>query len=123
MTDRRPPQPPQVQLVGRKIRELRKERKLTQIELSSRIGVQQSDLSRMEQGEYRVSLDTLFKILGEFGMTIGEFFDDVTRESFSPREARVIDDFRALGGDAQREVEGFIAYKRLQRRNGNGAPE
>ena len=42
----------QVQLVGRKIRQLRKERKLTQNELASRIGVQQSDLSRMEKGDY-----------------------------------------------------------------------
>ena len=40
----------QVQLVGRKIRRLRKERHLTQTELSARIGIQQSDLSRMEKG-------------------------------------------------------------------------
>ena len=39
----------QVQLVGRKIRQLRKEHKLTQMELSARLGIQQSDLSRMEQ--------------------------------------------------------------------------
>src|SRR6185503_12697597 len=51
-----PPKIRQVQLVGRKIRRLRKERHLTQTELSSRIGIQQSDLSRMEKGEYRVRL-------------------------------------------------------------------
>ena len=43
----------QVQLVGRKIRQLRKERRLTQTELAVRLGIQQSDLSRMEKGEYR----------------------------------------------------------------------
>jgi transcriptional regulator with XRE-family HTH domain len=102
----------QVQLVGRKIRRLRKERRLTQTELSSRIGIQQSDLSRMEKGEYRVSLDTLFKILAEFDVSIGEFFDDVARESFTPREVKMVREFKTLEPEAQREVEDFINFKR-----------
>src|ERR1700743_312012 len=69
----------QVQLVGRKIRQLRKEHKLTQVELSARLGIQQSDLSRMEQGEYRDSLDTLFRILAEFKMGMGEFFEEIAK--------------------------------------------
>ena len=102
----------QIQLVGRKIRELRKEHKLTQVELSQRLGIQQSDLSRMEQGEYRVSLDTLFRILAEFKMSIGEFFEDVAQESITPRDVKLIQDFKVLPQDAQREVEEFIAFKR-----------
>jgi transcriptional regulator with XRE-family HTH domain len=102
----------QIQLVGRKIRELRKERKLTQVELSARLGIQQSDLSRMEKGEYRVSLDTLFRILAEFKMSIGEFFEDVAQESITPRDVKLIQDFKVLPQDAQREVEEFIAFKR-----------
>ena len=102
----------QVQLVGRKIRQLRKEHKLTQVELSARIGIQQSDLSRMEQGEYRVSLDTLFRILAEFKMSMGEFFEGVAQESITPRDVQLVSDFRALPEDAQREVEDFIAFKR-----------
>jgi transcriptional regulator with XRE-family HTH domain len=104
----------QVQLVGRKIRELRKEHKLTQVELSARLGIQQSDLSRMEKGEYRVSLDTLFRILAEFKMSIGEFFEGVAKESITPRDVRLIQGFNALREDAQREVEEFIAFKRTQ---------
>ena len=104
----------QIQLVGRKIRQLRKEHKLTQMELSSRLGIQQSDLSRMEQGEYRVSLDILFRILAEFKMSIGEFFDDVAKESITPRDVRLVQDFNSLTQDAQREVESFIAFKRAQ---------
>jgi transcriptional regulator with XRE-family HTH domain len=110
----------QVQLVGRKIRRLRKERRLTQTELSARIGIQQSDLSRMEKGEYRVSLDTLFKILAEFDVSIGEFFDDVARETFTPREVKMVREFKTLEPEAQREVEEFINFKRA--REGNGAP-
>src|SRR4030095_4929488 len=101
----------QVQLVGRKIRELRKEHKLTQVELASRLGIQQSDLSRMEKGEYRVSLDALFRILAEFKMSIAEFFEGVAQESITPRDVRLIQTFNMLREDAQREVEEFIAFK------------
>ncbi len=102
----------QIQLVGPKIRQLRKERKLTQTELASRIGIQQSDLSRMEKGEYRVSLDTLFKILAVFDVSISEFFDDVNKESLTPRDVQVMRDLKRLPGSARREVEEFIAFKR-----------
>ncbi len=104
----------QVQLVGPRIRKLRKERKLTQTELASRIGIQQSDLSRMEKGEYRVSLDTLFKILAEFNVGIGEFFDDVARETLTPRDVQLVRDLKRLPDEARREIEAFVAFKRAQ---------
>jgi len=107
---------PQVQLVGRKIRQLRKGHRLTQVELSTRLGIQQSDLSRMEKGEYRVSLDTLFKILAEFHLSIGEFFEGSQEQSFSSSEARIVDEFNSLPRDAQREVEEFIAFKKHHHR-------
>ena len=107
----------QVQLVGSKIRQLRKDRKLTQNELANRIGVQQSDLSRMEKGEYRVSLDTLFKILAEFDLGIGEFFDDMARASFSPADVQLVRDFRSLPADDQREIEEFIGFKKTRQRS------
>jgi transcriptional regulator with XRE-family HTH domain len=107
----------QVQLVGRKIRQLRKEHKLTQVELSARLGIQQSDLSRMEQGEYRVSLDTLFRILAEFKMSIGEFFEGVANGSITPRDVQLVQDFNALPRDAQRE-----AARPVQRPNSNSPP-
>jgi len=114
----------QVQLVGRKIRQLRKEHKLTQVELSNRLGIQQSDLSRMEQGQYRVSLDTLFRILAEFKMSIGEFFEEINQETITPRDIRLIQDFNNLSMDAQREVETFIAFKRsLQGQSGEDAAD
>ncbi len=43
-------------LVGSRIRTLRKDRTLTQADLAGRVGIQQSDLCRMENGEYKVSL-------------------------------------------------------------------
>ena len=100
--------PAQLELVGRKIRQLRRQRKLTQVELADRIGVHQSDLSRMEQGEYKVGLDTLLKILGTFDLSIGDFFDE------GARTETVVQKYRSLSPTAQKEVESFIEFKRRQ---------
>ena len=74
-------------LVGSRIRELRKGRHLTQTELSEKIGIAQSDLSRMEQGEYKVGLDTLFKILQVFDLKMGEFFGETEKAARTRRPA------------------------------------
>ena len=100
--------PRKVALVGSRIRELRKGRHLTQTELSERIGVAQSDLSRMEQGEYKVGLDTLLRILQTFDLSIGDFFDES-----GPAES-IAERVRRLSPGAQREVEDFIEFKRRQ---------
>lgn len=113
----------QVELVGRKIRRLRKERKLTQSELSARIGIQQSDLSRIERGEYRVSLDTLFSILAEFKVGIGEFFDESDAHLLHPRDILLIERFNALSSDAQRGVNELVAFKRSRPRHGGEGPQ
>ena len=113
----------QIQLVGRKIRQLRKERKLTQNELASRIGIQQSDLSRMEKGEYRVSLDTLFKVLAEFDISIGEFFDEMAKDTFTPQDVKLVREFRSLHQDAQEEVRDFIQFKRHHPANTRSEPD
>lgn len=105
----------QVELVGKKIRQLRKQRKLTQTALAEKVGIHQSDLSRMEMGEYRVSLDTLFRILAEFELSMGEFFDEVNREAVSPRDTRILRRIKALDEDSQREIEEFIEFKKSQR--------
>jgi transcriptional regulator with XRE-family HTH domain len=98
--------------VGMRIRQHRLERQLTQMELARQIGIQQSDLSRMEKGEYRVSLDVLFRILQTFEMSLGEFFGDLARENLTEREAALVQSFRALSRDAQQEVVDFVEFKR-----------
>jgi transcriptional regulator with XRE-family HTH domain len=98
--------PAQLELVGRKIRQLRRQRKLTQVELAEKIGIHQSDLSRMEQGEYKVGLVTLLKILQCFDLSIGDFFDETSRAN------NVLEKFRSLSPAAQKEVESFIEFKR-----------
>jgi transcriptional regulator with XRE-family HTH domain len=99
-------------LVGSRIRALRKDRDLTQADLAARIGIQQSDLCRMENGEYKVSLDTLFKILGVFGIDIGEFFrEDPATAGPADREREVLRLFGRLDPTIQEEALDFLRFK------------
>jgi putative transcriptional regulator len=98
--------------VGQRIRQHRLEHNLTQTELARQIGIQQSDLSRMEKGEYRVSLDVLFRILQVFEVSLGEFFGDLAQHHLTSREGLLLESFRTLSRDSQQEVLDFVAFKR-----------
>jgi transcriptional regulator with XRE-family HTH domain len=115
------PSPRKVHLVGSRIRELRKGRHLTQTELSEKIGIAQSDLSRMEQGEYKVGLDTLFKVLQVFDLKMGEFFGE-TDDPQAEETRELLREFRELSGEAQREVRDFLRFKKLQQRPEEAPP-
>jgi transcriptional regulator with XRE-family HTH domain len=112
------PRASQILLVGQKIRQIRKSRRLTQADLAARIGVTQSDLSRMENGEYKVGLDTLFRILQVFELSMSHFFEEPAAAPDADREnARAtapFEDWAALPPETRREVAEFIAFKRMQ---------
>ncbi len=117
----------QIIVVGQKIRQIRKSRRLTQADLASRIGVTQSDLSRMENGEYKVGLDTLFRILQVFELSMSRFFEEPSVEApdadepASPDPAsetqQLVSDFEELDEDARRDVRDFIAFKKAQQQS------
>ncbi|MCL4809218.1 MAG: helix-turn-helix domain-containing protein, partial [Thermoanaerobaculia bacterium] len=103
--------------MGQKIRQIRKSRRLTQADLAGRIGVTQSDLSRMENGEYKVGLDTLFRILQVFELSMSRFFEETTPEAEAEEAAApdatsetqlLVADFEELDEDSRREVRDFI---------------
>lgn len=108
--------PQQLPLVGQRIRELRKDRDLTQAELASKVGVQQSDLCRMETGEYKVSLETLFRILMTFEMNISEFFHEASKSQLSIGEVEMLRAFRSLSPSVQHQVRDFIKFMERQSR-------
>ena len=90
---------------------------MTQSELATRIGIIQSDLCRMEKGEYKVSLEVLFRILQVFGMSVGEFFDEPA-EALGPSagEAELLQGFRVLSPPARAEVLDYLRFKTQQER-------
>jgi transcriptional regulator with XRE-family HTH domain len=121
----------QILLVGQRIRQLRKSRHLTQADLASKIGITQSDLSRMESGEYKVGLDTLFRILQVFELSMSRFFEEPAdadkdiaiaaagdAEGAGEGEAsdreQLLSDFAQLSEDSRREVREFVAFKKQQ---------
>ena len=108
---------PEVVAVGSRLRQLRKERDLTQAELARQIGIQQSDLSRMEKGEYRVSLDNLFKILAIFDLDLADFFGDGSKTSeqvqqpLSRTDMKTLHLLRELSPEGRAEVQEYIEFK------------
>ena len=57
--------------LGNKIKNLRKERKLTQEELAKKTGISRTTLSRIENGFfYKISVTTLEKLLAVLGYTL-----------------------------------------------------
>jgi transcriptional regulator with XRE-family HTH domain len=98
--------------IGQRIRSYRLERHVTQTELARQIGIQQSDLSRMEKGEYRVPLDVLFRILHALELTMGQFFGDLAQGGLTTTESTLLESFRVLSPAARDEVLEFIEFKR-----------
>jgi DNA-binding XRE family transcriptional regulator len=60
----------QIELIGNAIKQTRKERKLTQEELGRLIGVQKSQISRLESNPGNVTIDTLIRIFNALQATI-----------------------------------------------------
>ena len=108
-----PRKPWPVEGLGRKLRDLRKDRALTQADLANRIGIQQSDLCRMENGQYRISLETLVKLLAELDVPISEFLGEPAA-GLNTSESVLVSEYRRLSPDAQREVQHFVRFLRIE---------
>lgn len=61
--------------VRTRIRELRRERKLSQAELADAVGTTRQTITSIEVGRYTASLPLAHKIARYFGLTIEEVFD------------------------------------------------
>lgn len=65
-----------------RIKELRKERKLSQEELAFAVGTTRQTITSIEVGKYTASLVLAYKIANYFGLTIEEVFDFSEVEEF-----------------------------------------
>ena len=63
--------------LGAKIRKIRKEKKMTLVELSSLTGVAQASLSRIETGIMRGTVASHQKIAEALGTTIAELYGEI----------------------------------------------
>jgi DNA-binding XRE family transcriptional regulator len=65
----------------------------------------------MENGEYKVSLETLFKILSIFEMNIADFFNEDAGGAVREREYEFLRQYQKLSPRVQDEVQSFIQFK------------
>lgn len=108
--------PPKAAQIGARLRRIRKERRLSQSELARQIGIQQSDLSRMEKGEYRVSLDNLFKILAVFEIKVADFFAEQPAPTpalrpLAQEDMQILHLLKRLSPEGREEVMEFLDFK------------
>lgn len=76
-----------VELLGRRLKKLRKERKLSSAELAARAGIDVQDLARIERGDARLGLESLLALLSAFDVGQGEI-ERLLEEERSARDGR-----------------------------------
>lgn len=72
----------QLDLIGKAIRQTRKERHLTQEELGKLIGVQKAQISRLENNASNVTMDTLLRVFSALKAKV-KFQVELPSASFS----------------------------------------
>ncbi len=72
----------------------------------------------MEKGEYRVSLDNLFKILGVFNLKMADFFGDTAAappaaasRPLAKEDMQILQMIRHLSPEGRREAMEFLEFK------------
>ena len=80
-------------LLGLKIREIRRARKITQEKLSEVIGLDNGYISKVESGQNFPSLKTLEKMANALGVSISAFFDfeSIQEHDFKSEINRIYD--------------------------------
>ena|SRR2546428_1986852 len=89
--------------LGRRIRELRTERRLSQEALAEKAGMTNKHLSRIERGETNTRATTLVRILRGLDVNVGEVFSRIT-----PSPALRPDALRELS-EAIRSLAGVVS--------------
>ena len=79
-----------MELVGRRIKFLRIDRKVTQTSMAEQIGMSQTNLSNLESGRTAVTLANLFKIKEVLGCNMADFFVDIDGKKSSDKNEESI---------------------------------
>lgn len=94
--------------IGERIKELRKARGITQLQLAKTIGVEQSSIGKYEGKEGIIPSDDIkIRIADYFGVSLDYLFGrnkphDV---QLSPAESKLVADFRSLSPEGQEYIQ------------------
>ena len=101
--------------IGRRIRELRKLRGLSQEELAERAGLTLESISRAERGRSEITISSLARVCDALGVRLPEFFDrTVVPRQRALKSSRAATHLLALVEDVpEAEVRRLVAIARL----------
>lgn len=96
-------------IIGKRLKEARKKKGLTQEQLVEKMGVSIAYLSKVETGKIHINLERLSEICGILGVTEGEILNGVSNHSEKYLHSEFNDLLRKCSPRKQK-----IAYKILQ---------
>jgi len=96
-------------MIEEKIKQLRKENKMTQIELSKKLGTSQPVLNRWETGARSPSLRTLKKIAKVFNLSLDVLaLDEKDLKHLNIKDKSALSRLSSFGGLEEREQETIL---------------
>ena len=105
------------QEIGRRIKEIRKQKKIPQEKLAEMIGITPNYMSALERGSYNIKLDLLVQIIDCLDITADDLFRDVIKNGYVNRTSRLADEIESLPQDEQQRIfEVLDALLRTARR-------
>ena len=92
------------QEIGRRIKEIRKQKKIPQEKLAEMIGITPNYMSALERGAYNIKLDLLVQIIDCLDITADDLFRDVVKNGYVNRASRIADDIADLPQEEQQRI-------------------
>ena len=92
------------QEIGRRIKEIRKQKKIPQEKLAEMIGITPNYMSALERGAYNIKLDLLVQIIDCLDITADDLFRDVVKNGYVNRASRIADEIANLPQEEQQRI-------------------
>ena len=92
------------QEIGRRIKEIRKQKKIPQEKLAEMIGITPNYMSALERGSYNIKLDLLVQIIDCLDITADDLFRDVVKNGYVNRASRIADEIANLPQEEQQRI-------------------
>jgi transcriptional regulator with XRE-family HTH domain len=93
---------------GTRLKKLRTDNNLTQLQLAEILGTSKSNISKYEAGSVEPNLETLVKISKEFGESIDNLLDTSKQECVDNTIGKTISSFRELKGLSQSQLADLL---------------
>ena len=105
------------QEIGRRIKEIRTQKKIPQEKLAEMIGISPNYMSALERGAYNIKLELLVQIIDCLDITADDLFRDVIKNGYVNRTSRLSDEIATLPAEEQQRIfEVLDALLRTARR-------